>query len=38
MDGGATGVDGQIEKEINLSIALKLDTMLRAYGLNNYSD
>ena len=26
------GVDGQIEKEINLSIALKLDTMLRAYG------
>ena len=32
MDGGAIGVDGQIEKEINLSIALKLDTMLRAYG------
>ena len=32
MDGGAMGVDGQIEKEINLSIALKLDTMLRAYG------
>ena len=29
---GAIGVDGQIEKEINLSIALKLDTMLRAYG------
>ncbi len=32
MDGGAVGVDGQIEKEINLSIALKLDVMLRAYG------
>ena len=32
MDGGAIGIDGQIEKEINLSIALKLDTMLRAYG------
>ncbi len=32
MDGGAVGIDGQIEKEINLSIALKLDVMLRAYG------
>ena len=32
MDGGAIGIDGQIEKEINLSIALKLDTMLQAYG------
>lgn len=32
MDGGATGIDGQIEKDLNLSIALKLDTMLKAYG------
>ncbi len=32
MDGGAIGVDGQIEKEINLSIALKVDAILQAYG------
>ena len=31
MDGGAIGVDGQIEKEINLSIALKLDTGAEEY-------
>lgn len=34
MDGGAIGVDGQIEKDINLSIALKLDTILRSYGFD----
>lgn len=32
MDGGAVGVDGVIEKDINLSIALKLRTMLQANG------
>ncbi|MCL2509033.1 MAG: N-acetylmuramoyl-L-alanine amidase [Oscillospiraceae bacterium] len=32
MDGGACAADGTPEKDINLSIALKLDEMLRAAG------
>ena len=31
-DGGAVGLDGVVEKDLNLSIALKLDTFLRAMG------
>lgn len=33
MDGGAIGVGGQLEKEINLSIALSLRDMLQANGV-----
>ncbi|MDY4191446.1 MAG: N-acetylmuramoyl-L-alanine amidase [Oscillospiraceae bacterium] len=33
MDGGAIGTDGQVEKEINLSIALKLRDMLESNGI-----
>ena len=32
MDGGAVGVDGTVEKEINLQIAKKVDAMLRFLG------
>ncbi len=32
MDGGAVGVDGTVEKDINLSTALKLRTMMNALG------
>lgn len=32
VDGGSSGVDGTIEKDINLSIALKLRDMLEFYG------
>jgi len=31
-DGGAVGVGGVVEKELNLAIALKLDSFLRAVG------
>ena len=34
MDGGATGRSGSIEKDINLSIALKASSMLRFFGVN----
>lgn len=34
MDGGSIGADGTIEKEINLSIALKLESALKIYGYN----
>lgn len=34
MDGGSVGVDGTVEKEINLKIALKLEFILKAYGYN----
>lgn len=34
IDGGAVGVDGTNEKDINLSITLKTDEMLRAAGFN----
>lgn len=34
IDGGAVGHDGIIEKDINLQIALKLKTMLKANGYN----
>ncbi len=33
-DGGTTGIDGSVEKEINLQIAQKLKTMLNLYGFN----
>ena len=32
-DGGAIGIDGTLEKDLNLSIALELDTLLRAQGI-----
>ncbi|MCR4925451.1 MAG: N-acetylmuramoyl-L-alanine amidase [Clostridiales bacterium] len=32
IDGGAVGVDGTYEKDINLAISLKLDTMLKSAG------
>lgn len=32
MDGGAVGAEGQVEKEINLSVALKLRDLLEANG------
>lgn len=34
MDGGAVGVDGIIEKDINLSIALKLRDMMELNGID----
>lgn len=34
IDGGAVGIDGTVEKDINLSVALKLDELLRASGIN----
>ena len=33
-DGGTTGADGSVEKEINLQIALKLNRLLSLYGFN----
>lgn len=33
-DGGAIGIDGTIEKDINLDIALKLEKILKFYGFN----
>ena len=33
-DGGTTGVDGSVEKEINLQIAQKLNRLLSLYGFN----
>lgn len=33
-DGGAIGIDGTVEKEINLDIALKLEKILKFYGFN----
>lgn len=33
-DGGAIGIDGTVEKDINLDIALKLEKILKFYGLN----
>ena len=33
-DGGAIGIDGTVEKDINLDIALKLETILKFYGFN----
>lgn len=32
-DGGAIGIDGTLEKDLNLSIALELDALLRAQGI-----
>ncbi len=32
VDGGSVGIDGTVEKEINLSIALKLRDVLELYG------
>ena len=32
-DGGAVGIDGTLEKDLNLSIALELDALLRANGI-----
>ncbi len=32
-DGGAIGIDGTVEKDINLSIALELNALLRAEGI-----
>lgn len=34
MDGGTSAADGTLEKDINLSIAKKLDCMLKAAGFN----
>ena len=34
MDGGTTAADGTLEKDINLSIANKLNAMLKAAGFN----
>ena len=34
FDGGATGVGGLIEKDLNLDISLKLRDILRLYGYN----
>lgn len=33
-DGGAIGIDGTVEKNINLDIALKLEKILKFYGFN----
>lgn len=33
-DGGAIGIDGTVEKDINLDIALKLEIILKFYGFN----
>lgn len=33
-DGGAVGIDGTAEKDINLDIALKLEKILKLYGIN----
>lgn len=33
-DGGAIGIDGTVEKDINLDIALKLEKNLKFYGFN----
>lgn len=33
-DGGAIGIDGTVEKDINLDIALKLEKMLKFYGFD----
>lgn len=33
-DGGAIGIDGTVEKDINLDIALKLEKILKIYGFN----
>ena len=33
-DGGAMGIDGTVEKDINLDIALKLEKILKFYGFN----
>lgn len=33
IDGGATGVDGSVEKDINLSIAKKLESQLNLLGI-----
>lgn len=33
-DGGAIGLDGTVEKELNLDIALKLKMLLKFYGFN----
>ena len=33
-DGGAIGIDGTVEKDINLDIALKLEKILNFYGFN----
>lgn len=33
-DGGAIGIDGTVEKGINLDIALKLEKILKFYGFN----
>ncbi len=33
-DGGAIGLDGTVEKNINLDIALKLEKLLKFYGFN----
>lgn len=33
-DGGAIGLDGTVEKDINLDIALKLEKLLKFYGFN----
>lgn len=33
-DGGAIGIDGTVEKDINLDVALKLEKILRFYGFN----
>ncbi len=34
FDGGCSGIDGTLEKDINLEIAKKLDSMLTAVGFN----
>lgn len=33
-DGGAIGIDGTVEKDINLDITLKLEKILKFYGFN----
>ena len=33
-DGGAIGIDGTVEKDINLDVALKLEKILKFYGFN----
>ena len=33
-DGGAIGIDGTVEKDINLDIAVKLENILKFYGFN----
>ena len=34
LDGGAVGIDGTVEKEINLQITQKLKAVLELYGYN----